>query len=198
MDSLNAIREMKGIGVEIFFEKEGVWTFDSKGEMLITLLSCIAQEESRNMSENIVWGHRKRYADGRFSLAYSQFLGYDKGVERNLEVNKEQAKVVKDIYRWFISGKTYREIAALLTRRGTPTPGGKTNWGGPVVKSILTNEKYKGDALLQKTFTVDYLTHRTKKNEGEVTQYYVTGSHEPIIDPFSLIMFRRKSREDRQ
>lgn len=104
VDSLTTIRKLKEHGVECFFEKENIWTFDGKGELLLTIMSSLAQEESRSISENVTWGHRKRMADGKVSLAYSTFLGYDKGPDGNLVVNKEQAEIVRLIYRKFMEG----------------------------------------------------------------------------------------------
>ena len=183
VDSLTTIRKLKDHGVECYFEKENIWTFDGKGELLITIMSSLAQEESRSISENVTWGYRKRMADGKFALAYSTFLGYDKGPDGNLAVNREQAKVVRLIYRSFMEGMSYAAICRMLEERGIPTPGGKKRWNESTVLSILTNEKYKGDALLQKTFTVDYLTKKHKVNEGEIPQYYVEADHEAIIPP---------------
>lgn len=183
VDSLTTIRKLKEHGIEIYFEKENIWTLDSKGELLITLMSSMAQEESRNISENVKWGHRKRYADGKVSVSYGQFLGYEKGEDGKMVVNPEQAKVVKYIYGRFLEGMSYHAIANKLTEMGIPTPGGKTQWRQAVVKSILMNEKYKGDALLQKSYVVDFLTRKSKKNEGEIPQYYVENDHEAIITP---------------
>lgn len=183
VDSLTTVRQLKAEGVEIYFEKENIWTLDAKGELLITIMSSIAQEESRNISENVKWGHRKRYADGKVSVSYGQFLGYTKGENGKMVVVPEEAKVVKRIYGWFLEGMTYHAIAKKLTDMGVPTPGGKTIWRQSVVKSILSNEKYKGDALLQKTYIVDFLTKKPKKNEGEIPQYYVENDHEAIITP---------------
>lgn len=183
VDSLTTIRKLKAHGVEIYFEKENIWTLDSKGELLITLMSSMAQEESRNISENVKWGHRKRFADGKVSVSYGQFLGYEKGEDGKMVVNPEQAQIVKYIYAWFLEGESYHAIAKRLTERGIPTPGGKAKWRQAVVKSILSNEKYKGDALLQKTYIVDFLTRKSKKNEGEIPQYYVENDHEAIISP---------------
>lgn len=183
VDSLTTVRKLKDKGIEIYFEKENIWTLDAKGELLITIMSSLAQEESRSISENVTWGHRKRFADGKVSVPYSHFLGYDKGPDGNLVVNKEQAKTVKLIYRLFLDGYTFHSIAAELTSRGLKTPAGKDKWYQKAVKSILTNEKYKGDALLQKQFTVDFLTKKMKDNEGEVPQYYVEHNHEAIISP---------------
>lgn len=161
-----------------------IWTLDSKGELLITIMSSLAQEESRSISENVTWGHRKRFADGKVSFAYSRFMGLDKDKETGkIVVNPEQAEVVRLIFRLFLEGRTPHSIASELTRRGIKTPGGKDVWNQQTVRRMLSNEKYKGDALLQKEFTVDFLQKKMKKNEGEVPQYYVEGNHEAIIDP---------------
>lgn len=178
VDSLSTIRKLKEHGTEVFFEKENIWTFDSKGELLITIMSSLAQEESRSISENVTWGHRKRFADGKVSVAYSRFLGYDKGKDGVLTVNPEEAKTVLLIYSEFLSGLSFRAIADKLTQMGLKSPSGNTHWCQATVKSILTNEKYKGDALLQKSYTVDFLTKKQAVNHGEVPQYYVEDSHE--------------------
>ena len=183
VDSLTTIRKLKAHGVEVFFEKENIWTFDSKGELLLTIMSSLAQEESRSISENITWGKRKQFADGKVSLPYKQFLGYHKGANGLPEIVPEEAEIVRLIYRMFIEGKTPCYIAKHLTEKGIPTPGRKKTWQVSTVESILTNEKYKGDARLQKRFTTDYLTKTMKVNEGEVPQYYVENSHPAIIDP---------------
>lgn len=183
VDSLTTIRKLKDIGCECFFEKEAIWTFDSKGELLITIMSSLAQEESRSISENVTWGQRKRFADGKVSMPYKQFLGYEKGPDGLPKVVPEEAETVRYIYDLFMGGKTVTAIAKQLTEEGILTPAGKSVWGSSTVESILTNEKYKGDALLQKRFTVDFLQKKLKVNEGEVPQYYVENSHEAIIDP---------------
>jgi hypothetical protein len=138
--------------------------------------------------------------DGKVSFAYSRFLGYRKGADGLPEIIPEEAEVVRRIYREFIAGKTIDGIAKALTREGVPTPAGREKWQKRTVESILLNEKYKGEALLQKVFTVDFLTKKVKKNEGEVPQYYVKNSHPGIIDPeeWQLVqdeMKRRKSKE---
>ena len=197
VDSLTTIRKLKEHGVECYFEKENIWTFDSKGELLITIMSSLAQEESRSISENVTWGQRKRFADGKVSMPYAQFLGYERGPDGTPVINQEQALVVQKIYRAFLEGKTPTGISRLLESEGILAPGGGKTWHAGTITSILTNEKYKGDALLQKKFTTDFLTKKQKVNEGEVPQYYVEGSHEAIIDPdeFDLVqaeMARRK------
>lgn len=196
VDSLSTIRQLKDNGIECYFEKENIWTFDSKGELLITIMSSLAQEESRSISENCTWGVRKRFADGKVSVPFRRFLGYDRGEDGNLVINEQQAKIVRRIYGLFLQGRSPCQIARLLTEHGVPTPGGKTVWSKTVVRSILTNEKYKGDALLQKVYTTDFLSKKKKKNEGEVPQYYVRGNHEAIIPPavFDCVQTQMQSR----
>jgi len=183
VDSLSTVRKLKEKGVEVFFEKENIFTFDGKGELLITILSSLAQEESRSISENVTWGQRKRFADGKVNMPYKRFLGYEKGEDGTPQIVEREAEIVRHIYRLFIEGKTPSAIAKHLVESAIPSPGGKKNWQVGTVSSILRNEKYKGDALLQKRFTVDFLTKTIKDNEGEVPQYYVENSHPAIIDP---------------
>ena len=183
VDSLTTVRKLKEHGTEIYFEKENIYTFDSKGELLITIMSSLAQEESRSISENVTWGQRKRFADGKVSMPYKQFLGYEKGDDGTPVVNEEEAVIVRLIYRLFLEGKTPAGICRYLDAQGVPTPSGKQKWSQTTVNSMLSNEKYKGDALLQKRFTVDFLMKKMKTNEGEVPQYYVEHSHEAIISP---------------
>ena len=168
VDTLTTIRKLKDKGVGVFFEKENIDTLDSKGELLITIMSSLAQEESRSISENVTWGWRKRIADGKVTVAYSHFLGYEKSEDGTMQIVEDEAKIVRQIYGMFLDGQTLSGIAARLTRQGIPSPAGKEKWQSSTVKSILTNEKYKGDALLQKTFTVDFLQKKKKANEGEV------------------------------
>lgn len=198
VDSLTTVRQLKEKGVEVYFEKENIYTLDSKGELLITIMSSIAQEESRSISSNVAWGQRKRFADGKVSLPYGQFLGYEKGEDGLPKIVEKEAAVIRLIYKLFLEGKTPSGIAKHLTVNKIPTPGGKEVWQPSTVKSILQNEKYKGDAILQKTFTVDFLTKKKKINEGEIPQYYVENSHPAIITPevFDLVqqeLIRRKS-----
>lgn len=182
VDSLTTIRDLKSHGVEVYFEKENIWTFDGKGELLISIMSSLAQEESRSISDNVTWGQRKHFADGKVNMPYGQFLGYRKGPDGLPEIDPEEAETVRFIYRLFMGGKTVNAIAKILTEAGVPTPRKKARWQDKTVESILTNEKYSGDAVLQKSFTVDFLSKKMKKNEGEVPQYIVTDSHPGIID----------------
>jgi site-specific DNA recombinase len=197
VDTLTTVRKLKEKGVEVYFEKENIYTLDSKGELLITIMSSLAQEESRSISENVTWGQRKRMADGKVSLPYRRFLGYEKGPDGLPKIVESEAKIVRLIYKLYLQGKTQNAIARYLTQQGIPTPAGKQNWHVSTVLSILQNEKYKGDALLQKRFTVDFLTKKTKVNEGEVPQYYVENSHPAIIEPevFDLVQAEIKKRK---
>lgn len=183
VDTLQTVRELKAVGVEVRFEKENLHTFDPKCEMILTIMSSLAQEESRSISENVRWGKQKSMRDGKVSLAYSRFLGYKKGADGRPEIVEEEAAIIRKIYDLFLSGRTINEIAATLTSMGVLTPAGRTKWSASTVRSILSNEKYKGEALLQKTFTVDYLTKEVRRNNGEVPSVRVRNSHEPIIEP---------------
>jgi DNA invertase Pin-like site-specific DNA recombinase len=197
VDSLTTIRKLKEKGIEVYFQKENIYTLDSAGELLLTLMSSLAQEESRSISENVTWGKRKQFADGKVSLPYGRFLGYRRGADGLPEVVPEEAEIVRWIYRSFINGLTPNHIAEKLMERGIPSPSGKPKWYPSVIESILTNEKYKGSALLQKKFTVDFLTKKVKVNEGEVPQYYIEESHEAIIEPeeFELVQAEYERRK---
>ncbi len=166
-----------------FFEKENIWTFDSKGELLLTIMSCLAQEESRSISENTRWGQHKKNAAGKFSLNYSHFLGYNKGPDGGMVVNPGQAAIVRRIFGEFLAGKSVFRIGKDLTADGIPTPSGKKVWSTSTIRGILSNETYKGDKLLQKTYSTDFLDKTRRKNEGQVPQVYVKECHEAIIPP---------------
>ena len=192
------VRKLKEKGVEVYFEKENIYTLDSKGELFITIMSSLAQEESRSISENVTWGQRKRMADGKVTMPYGRFLGYRKGEDGLPEIVPEEAEVVRLIYKSFMEGLSYYKIAKMLMEREIPAPAGGEKWHRRTVESILTNEKYKGSAQLQKKFTVDFLTKKQKVNEGEVPQYFIEDSHPPIIDPqeFELVQAEIARRKE--
>jgi len=198
VDTLSTVRLLKEHGVEVYFEKENIYTFDSKGELLITIMSSLAQEESRSISENVTLGQRWRMQEGKVSLPYKRFLGYEKGADGVPAIVEEEAEIIHLIYRLFLYGKSPSAISTMLTDEGIPTPGGKYGWRPNGVISILTNEKYSGNALLQKKYTVDFLTKKQKVNEGEVPQYFVRGSHPAIIEPelFDLVQYEMKRRKE--
>ncbi len=182
VDTLDTIRKLKVKGVECYFEKENIYTFDGKGELVLTIMSSLAQEESRSISENVTWGKRKAFSDGKVGLPYKSFLGYKKGEDGNLEIIEEEAIIVRLIYSLYLEGQTITGICDRLTELGyTPKLKKSKKWHPTTINSILHNEKYKGDALLQKKYTVDFLTKTRKKNNGEVQQYYVENHHPAII-----------------
>lgn len=181
-DCLQYSRQLKNLGIGILFEKENINTKDSSGELLFTILSSLAQDESRNISENCKWGIRTKFKNGEMHLNTSKFLGYDKDEEGKLVINPEQAKTVERIFEEFIWGRNPQEIAKGLEDDGVPGCNGQTKWYTSTVIGILKNEKHMGDALLQKTYTADFLTKRQVKNKGEITQVYVKDSHKGIID----------------
>lgn len=200
VDSLTSVRDLKAKGVEIYFEKENIWTLDSKGELLITIMSSLAQEEARSISENVTWGIRKRFADGKVAMPYSGFLGYDKGEDGAPVIVESEAEVVRLIYSLFLQGKAVQWIAAYLTNQGVPTPRDKQKWSMSTVRSILKNEKYTGNAVLQKTYVTDFLTKKTKRNDGEIPKYYVENSHPAIISEATYNLaqdeFRKRESAD--
>lgn len=182
VDTLTTVRTLKAHKVEVYFEKENIYTLDAKGEVMLTIMGSLAQEESRSISENVTWGKRRSMEEGKFSLAYKHFLGYEKGEDGLPRIVEHEAEIIREIYQLFLGGSTVRSIADHLTAKGIPTPAGKKKWSVSTIMSILQNEKYKGDALLQKTYTADFLTKKVKKNCGEVPQYYIENSHPAIID----------------
>ena len=187
--------------MEVYFEEQNIYTLDGKGEVLLTIMSSIAQEESRNISENVTWGMRKRFADGKVTMPYGQFMGYRRGKDGTPEVVEAEADVVRTIFRRFLEGATPAMISRELNLAGVPCPSRKSllseneaeiakarkktsRWGTSTVENILTNEKYKGDAILQKTYCTDYLLKTFVVNDGSVVpKYYAQNSHPAIVSP---------------
>ena len=151
----------------IFFEKENIHSTDSKGELLLTIMSSLAQDESRNISENVKWGHRQRFSEGKVYLHYKNFLGYEKGPNGRPQIVEKEAKIIRLIYDMYLKGCTTGYIAKYLTQAGYKTATGKDKWGDGVIKSILSNEKYCGACLSQKTYVADFLTKKKMKNRGK-------------------------------
>ena len=182
LDTIQKVRELKANQVEVYFEKENIWTFDPKSELIMTIMASIAQEESRSISQNVVWGKRKMFAKGKVTIPFGSFLGYKKGENGEIEINETEAEIVREIYRLFlIEGLTCHAIANRFNSFGLKTKK-KKKWSKLSIKAILTNEKYKGDALLQKGFVENYLDHKVIKNNGELPKYYVENSHPAIIE----------------
>lgn len=138
--------------------------------------------QSVKTAHGVLWGIRRRFEQGKVTVNHTKFMGYDKDEEGNLVINEKQAKIVKRIYKDYLDGKGPNRIARELEEEGVPNWNGKAKWYESSIRKMLSNEKYKGDALLQKTYTVDFLTKKRVENNGEVPQYYVEESHPPIID----------------
>lgn len=187
LDCLKYIRQLKEKNIAVFFEKENINTLDAKGEVLLTIMASLAQQESQSLSQNVRLGIQYRYQQGKVQVCANRFLGYDKDEDGNLVINPEEAEVVKRIYREFLEGKSYYAIGQGLTADGIKTAAGSDYWLASTLRKILMNEKYIGDALLQKTVTTDFLNKKRVVNKGIVPQYYVENSHEPII-PRHLFM----------
>lgn len=181
LDCITYIRMLKEKNIPVIFEKENINTMDSTGEFVITLLGSIAQEESRSLSTNTKWGLAHRFEKGQVSFTYSKFLGYKKDEDGKIVIVEEEAKIVKQIYKLYMQGKSLTEIKHYLEENEIKTVTGKDKWSTTTINSILSNEKYIGDALLQKSYTIDYINKKRVKNKGEMKQFYVEGNHEPII-----------------
>lgn len=182
LDCLMYVRELKQLGIPIIFEKEGINTIQVSSELLLTLFGALSQAESESISMNVKLGIRQSLKNGNVRFSYKTFLGYRKGADGQPEIVPEQADIVRRIYNDFLAGATYLEIAKRLTEEKVPTMGGGSRWFSERIKSILKNEKYKGDALLQKTYITDPISKRVKKNNGELPMYYVENSHPAIIE----------------
>jgi len=181
LDCLKYIRQLKDKNIPVFFEKESINTMDAKGEVLIAIMASLAQQESQSLSQNVKLGLQFRYQNGQVQVNHNHFLGYTKDADGNLIIDPEQAEVVKRIYREYLEGYSMDRIAKGLEADGILTGAGKTKWWTSTINKILRNEKYIGDALLQKTYTTDFLNKTRVKNNGIVPQYYVEGNHEAII-----------------
>lgn len=187
LDCLKYIRKLKEKNVPVFFEKENINTMDSKGEVLLTIMASLAQQESESLSKNVKMGMQFRFQKGEVQVNHNRFMGYTKDEDGHLIIEPAEAEIVRRIYREYLQGASLKQIGDGLMKDGILTGAGKPKWRPESVKKILRNEKYIGDALLQKTYTVDVLTKKRVKNNGIVPQYYVENSHEPII-PRDLYM----------
>lgn len=182
VDCLEYVRLLKELNIDIFFEEQGIHSTDPGAEFYITIYGSIAQSESENISANVRWGKEQVAKEGKVSFAYSNFLGYTKGADGQIQIVPEEAETVRIIYDRYLKGDSLKVIADYLTNQGILTPMKKQKWSSQGIRSILSNEKYAGDALLQKTYTVDFLSKKVKANNGERPKYYVENNHPAIID----------------
>jgi DNA invertase Pin-like site-specific DNA recombinase len=181
LDCLKYIRQLKDKNIPVFFEKENINTMDSKGEIMLTIMASLAQQESQSLSQNVKLGIQYRYQQGEVQVNHNRFLGYTKDENKRLVIVPEEAELIKRIYLEYLEGASLLQIARSLEADGILTAANKPKWRPETLKKILQNEKYIGDALLQKTYTVDFLSKKRVVNNGIVPQYYVENSHEPII-----------------
>lgn len=166
-DCLKNIRELKSFGITIMFEKENINTLTAQSEFILALYSSFAQAESESISKNITLGNQMAFKDGRVRYQYAHWLGYRKGADGKPEIVPEEVEAVKTVFRLFLEGKTHRVIADYMNEHNYPNRSSTGLWVNSMVKRILENEKYIGDCLLQKTYTVDCITHKSAKNKGE-------------------------------
>lgn len=182
LDCLKITRMLRELKVDVYFEEQNLHSIDPSSEFYISIYGSVAQSESENISHNVAWGKARSAKDGNVFFAYKSFLGYRRGADGKPEIDPEQANTVRRIYDHFLAGNSLQQIANGLTADGIPTPMGRTVWQASVVQSILSNEKYKGDALLGKTYVEDCISKKVKVNAGERPQYYVENNHPAIID----------------
>lgn len=187
VDALNYIRELKDLGISVYFESENIDTLTPGGEVLLTILAAMAEQESRTMSTNIKWSYQKKWQNGEITLNTGMMLGYKKGAKDEeghdtYEINEAEAAIVRRIYQEFLSGISVTRIAKQLNEDGVPTKLGKGKWRYSVIVSILTNEKYTGNAILGKTYKPDVLSKKRQRNTGKAPMYYAEASHPAIIE----------------
>ncbi|MGN0613169.1 MAG: recombinase family protein [Porcipelethomonas sp.] len=182
VDCLEYVRQLKNLGIGVIFEKENINTLTMTSEFMIALYGSFAQAESESISKNVSWGKEKAYREGKVQFQYQNLLGYRKGADGKPEIVPEEAETVRLIYKLFLDGYSMTNIKKTLESKGILTAKGKKVWNESLISSILKNEKYVGDALLQKTYTLDCITHKVVKNHGERPMYLVTDHHAPIVD----------------
>ena len=197
-DCLNYSRKLKNLGIPIIFEKESINTMEASGELMFTILSSLAQEESRNISENTQWGIRSKFQQGIPHINCESLLGYDKDENGNLVINEEQAVTVRRVYRDFLEGWTISEISRRLNAEGVPGVHGKASWFPVTIERMLQNEKHVGDLLMQKTYTADFLTKKQADNNGALEQYFIRDNHKGIIprEEWEAVQVEMKRREE--
>lgn len=182
VDCLDTVRELKGLGIGVLFEKENINTLTESSEFMVTLFSGFAQAESESISKNVSWGIRKSMENGNVPIQYSKLLGYRKGSDGLPEIIPEEAETVRWIFKSYLKGDSYATIKENLEAKKIPSPMGGAQWSIATIRGMLRNEKYAGDALLQKTFITDCISKKVRKNNGERPMYYVENHHEAIVD----------------
>lgn len=186
VDCLKYIRMLKELNIDVYFEEQGIHSIDNGSEFYITVYGSLAQSESENISANVKWGKEQSAKEGKAPFRYKNTLGYRKGADGNPEIVPEEAEIIRTIYQRFLAGESFGSIKSELESKSILSPGGKTTWSYSTIQSILTNERYKGDVIINKTFVVDCISKQVKKNNGERTKYYIENNHPAIIDEITF------------
>ena len=196
LDTLKTLYELFNSGVKVFIDKENLNSYDKEMRTMIGIYAGFAQEEIKNMSDNIKWGIRERMREGKVCLNCTRFLGYDKDENGKLVVVESEAVIVRKIFELYLNGWGVRKIKKYLEENGIKTVTGKDVWSTSTIDRILSNEKYVGDVLMQKSFTEDFLTGKRKKNEGEIDMYFIESDHEAIVsrEAFETVQ-KRKAKQ---
>lgn len=182
LDVLKYTRMLNDLNIDVYFEEQGIHTLDKGSEFFITMYGSIAQSESENISANVRWGKERSAKEGNVSFHYKNFLGYKRGKDGSPEIDDNEAEIIRFIYQRFLAGDSYRVIAKNLEENNMLTPTGNEKWNFGTIRSILTNERYKGDAVINKTYVVDCISKKIRSNNGERVKYYVENNHPAIID----------------
>lgn len=202
LDTISYTRELRSLGIAVIFEEQNINSIYPESEFLIALHAAFAQSESESISANVRWGKRQSIKDGKVTFQYKTMLGYEKGPDGKPKVVPEEAQTVRQIFEWYLSGKSVRNIRLALEAEGAHNAAGTTDWTTSNLRSILANEKYCGDALLQKTFIKDCISKKAIPNTGQLTKILVQDNHEAIIsremfDAVQLEMARRRAQDGR-
>lgn len=186
VDCLKFVRMLRDLGVDVYFEEQGIHSNQPGAEFYITIYGCIAQSESENISANVRWGKAQSAKEGNVPFHYKNFLGYRKGADGKPEIDPDEAEIVRFIYDRFLAGDSLGGIAQKLEDLQIPSPSGKPKWQFSTIQSILTNEKYKGDAIINKTYIKDCISKKVMINNGDRPKYYVENNHPAIIDSLTF------------
>ena len=192
IDSIQTVRELREKGIGVYFEREGIDSLSPQSALVLSIMAIVAEEESRSISNNIKWAIQKQFAQGHYLIHTKHFLGYSREEDNRIIIIPKQALAVRSIYQLYLDGKSIHQIALEMELREIESPEGNKNWSDSTILSILKNEKYKGDCLLQKTYSPDFLASKRYKNTGQLRSYYVKSHHAPIV---SSAMFDEVQKE---
>ena len=182
LDVIKITRKLREINVDVYFEEQGIHSIDPASEFYITIYGSIAQSESENISANVKWGKAQSAKQGNVPFQCKHFLGYTKNADSEIEIVPDEAEIIREIYERYLSGESLYGIKCYLEAKEIPTPAGCSVWRQETIRSILSNEKYKGDAIINKTYVSDCISKRVKVNNGERNKYYIENNHPAIID----------------